>query len=89
MLAARESLRTATAVALGSGTLKREAAQSAWRELEDQAGITTGSDGSRSTRTTRIARSVFRERKGAGMTPPLRQTVVPSTTAPGCSSPPR
>ena len=40
MLAARDTLRTATAVALGSGTLKREAAQSAWRELEDQAGIT-------------------------------------------------
>ena len=40
MLAARESLRTAAAVALGSGTLKREAVQSAWRELEDQAGIT-------------------------------------------------
>ncbi len=39
MLAARETLRTATAVALGSGTLKREAAASAWRELEDQAGI--------------------------------------------------
>ena len=40
MLTARESLRMAVAVALGSGTLKREAAQSAWRELEDQAGIT-------------------------------------------------
>ncbi len=40
MLAARETLRTATAVALGSGTLKREAVASAWRELEDQAGIT-------------------------------------------------
>jgi hypothetical protein len=40
MLAARETLRAATAVALGSGTLKREAAASAWRELEDQAGIT-------------------------------------------------
>jgi len=40
MLAARDTLRTATAVALGSGTLKREAATSAWRELEDQAGIT-------------------------------------------------
>ena len=40
MLAARESLRTATAVALGSGTLRREATASAWRELEDQAGLT-------------------------------------------------
>jgi len=40
MLTARESLRLAVAVALGSGTLKREAAQLAWRELEDQAGIT-------------------------------------------------
>ena len=40
MLAAREALRTATAVALGSGTLTREAAMSAWRELEDQAGVT-------------------------------------------------
>ena len=38
MLAARETLRTATAVALGSGTLRREATASAWRELEEQAG---------------------------------------------------
>ncbi|MDE3095603.1 MAG: hypothetical protein KGK07_06340 [Chloroflexota bacterium] len=37
MLAARESLRMATAVALGSGTLRREAATAAWRELEEQA----------------------------------------------------
>jgi hypothetical protein len=40
LLAARETLRSATAAALGSGTLRREAAASAWRELEDQAGIT-------------------------------------------------
>jgi len=40
VLAARDALRTATAVALGSGTLRREAAASAWRELEDQAGLT-------------------------------------------------
>ena len=40
MLAAREALRTATAVALGSGTLRHGAAASAWRELEDQAGLT-------------------------------------------------
>ncbi len=40
MLAAREALRTATSVALGSGTLRREAAASAWRELEEQAGLT-------------------------------------------------
>lgn len=40
MLAARDTLRAATAVALGSGTLEREVARSAWRELEDQAGIT-------------------------------------------------
>lgn len=39
MLAARETLRTATAVALGSGTLRREAATSTWRELEEQAGL--------------------------------------------------
>ena len=39
-LAAREALRTATAMALGSGTLRREAAASTWRELEDQAGLT-------------------------------------------------
>ncbi len=39
MLAARESLRAATAVALGSGTLRREAAASAWRELEEDAGL--------------------------------------------------
>lgn len=37
MLAAREALRTATSVALGSGTLRREAAASAWRELDEQA----------------------------------------------------
>lgn len=41
MLAARESLRGATAIALGGGTLRREAAASAWRELEDQAGLTS------------------------------------------------
>ena len=40
VLAAREVLRAASAVALGSGTLRREAAASAWRELEDQAGFT-------------------------------------------------
>jgi hypothetical protein len=40
MLAARETLRSATAVALGSGTLRREAATSTWRELEEQAGYT-------------------------------------------------
>ncbi|HZP97226.1 MAG TPA: hypothetical protein VFC31_12980 [Candidatus Limnocylindria bacterium] len=39
MLAARESLRAATAVALGSGTLRRGAAASVWRELGDQAGL--------------------------------------------------
>lgn len=39
VLAARETLRNATAVALGSGTLRREAAASTWRELEEQAGL--------------------------------------------------
>ena len=38
-LAARETLRAATAVALGSGTLRPSAAASVWRELEDQAGL--------------------------------------------------
>jgi hypothetical protein len=37
MLAARESLRAATAVALGSGTMRREAAAAAWRDLEEAA----------------------------------------------------